>query len=161
MNGIDATHDDGREYEYNRRVYVRFDAEAKELVRKAAADAGLSPYIAHFAAEAAKAGKQMVAPGGSRKAGVGVFARFGSPAVKQMVAATARKNHVSLSLYAAHFAVEAAKGGRKMPPTTTCEFKGATCLGGFQRRGNCEKYCDNCKPAAWRKRQAKNRQRIA
>lgn len=125
---FDETHDD----EYDRRIYVRFDAESKELVRKAAAGARLSPYIAHFASEAAKVGKRLVAtpPAGSREAGVGVFARFASPAIKQMVAAMAGKC-----------------GVKRFRPTSPC-------LGEFESPGGNGQYCDNCKPMARRARDA-------
>ena len=100
--------------EYDRRVFVRFDAPGKELVKAAAGESGLSPYIAYFATEAAKAGKKVVAaPATTREAGV--FARFDSPTVKKMVAKAAIDCGVSLSAYAAYFALEAAKAGRTMP----------------------------------------------
>ena len=100
--------------EYDRRVFVRFDAPGKELVKTAAGETGLSPYIAHFAAEAAKAGKTVVAlPVSTREAGV--FARFESPTIKTMVAKAAAGCGISLSAFAAYFALEAAKSGRKMP----------------------------------------------
>jgi hypothetical protein len=108
---------DGRVFtdsrEYDRRVFVRFDAAGKELVKEIAGESGLSPYIAHFAAEAAQAGKELVATPASTKE-AGVFARFATPAVKKMVAAAAAKCGVSLSSYAAYFAVEAAKAGKLM-----------------------------------------------
>lgn len=100
--------------EYDRRVFVRFDTAGKELVKNAAGDSGLSPYIAHFAAEAAKAGKELVATPALGAKEAGVFARFASPTVKKMVMAAASKCRVSLSSYAAYFALEAAKAGKKM-----------------------------------------------
>jgi hypothetical protein len=110
--------------EYDRRVFVRFDAAGKEMVKTAAGEAGLSPYIAHFAAEAAKAGKTVVAtPVSTRE--TGVFARFESPTVKKMVAKAARECGISLSAYAAYFAVEAAKAARKMPMPGTAKEKTA------------------------------------
>jgi hypothetical protein len=109
---------DGRVFtdarEYDRRVFVRFDAAGKEMVRTAAGENGLSPYIAYFATEAAKAGKKIAAmPTTTREAGV--FARFDSPAIKNMVAKAAMECKLSLSAYAAYFALEAAKAGRTMP----------------------------------------------
>jgi hypothetical protein len=100
--------------EYDRRVFVRFDGPGKEMVRQAAGEIGLSPYIAHFAAEAAKAGKKVVATPVTTKE-TGVFARFESPAIKKMVAKAASDCGISLSAYASYFAVEAAKADRKMP----------------------------------------------
>jgi uncharacterized protein (DUF1778 family) len=99
--------------EYDRRVYVRFNTGDKELVKKAAADSGLSPYIANFATEAARAGRELVATPATTKE-AGVFARFASPSVKKMVVAAADKCGVSLSAYASYFAVEAARAGKKM-----------------------------------------------
>lgn len=101
--------------EYDRRVFVRFDAAGKELVKAAAGESGLSPYIAFFAAEAATAGKTLIAKPVTTTKEAGVFARFESPAVKKMVANAASECKLSLSAYAAHFAVEAARAGRKMP----------------------------------------------
>jgi len=105
-------HTDAREYD--RRVFVRFDAAGKDLVKAAAGETGLSPYIAHFATEAAKAKLQLVANPVSTKE-AGVFARFANPSVKKMVAGVAASCGVSLSAYAAHFALEAAKAGKTMP----------------------------------------------
>jgi hypothetical protein len=109
-------HTDSREYD--RRVFVRFDGIGKELVKKAAASAGLSPYIAHFAAAAAQAGRKTPAGDTIRVAtnrDAGVFARFQSPTVKQLVKKMADASGVSLSAYAAHFALEAATAGKSMP----------------------------------------------
>jgi hypothetical protein len=100
--------------EYDRRVWVRLDADSKELIRKVAAGSGLSPYIGHFAAEAAKAGKTLVATPATEVRNAGIMVRFVTPAVKKMVAAIAKECGVSMSAYAAHFALEAAKAGRKM-----------------------------------------------
>ena len=101
-------------HEYARRVFVRFDAAGKELVKTIAGEIGLSPYIAHFAALAAKAGKKIVnMPVSTRE--TGVFARFDSPTEKGMVAKAAKECTLSLSAYAAYFALEAAKAGRTMP----------------------------------------------
>jgi hypothetical protein len=105
-------------HEYGRRVYVRFDTAGKELVEKAAGLSRMSPYIAHFASEAAHAGKKMPAmPVTTKEAGV--FARFDSPVIKQQVKKIADASGVSLSAYAAYFAIEAAKAGKKMPGEKT------------------------------------------
>jgi hypothetical protein len=108
-------HTDSREYD--RRVFVRFDGITKELVKKAAGSAGLSPYIAHFAAVAAKAGRKTPSDiyGTLANRDAGVFARFENPSVKQLVKKMADASGVSLSAYAAHFALEAATAGKSMP----------------------------------------------
>jgi len=99
--------------EYERRVFVRFDAPGKELVRKAAVASGMSPYIAHFASEAARSGRKVPSQPVTAKS-AGVFARFDDMKIKRMVIKAAKASGVSLSSYSAHFAVAAAKSGKKM-----------------------------------------------
>lgn len=102
--------------EYATRVFVRLDSENKELLREISAGVGLSPYIRHFAVEAAKAGTKLVAGPVIGKE-TGVFVRFLTAAVKKMVGAAAKECAVSMSSYCAYFAVQAAKAGKKMPET--------------------------------------------
>jgi len=98
--------------EYERRVFVRFDTSGKALVRKAAAASGMSPYIAHFASVAARNGRK-VPPTPVTAKSAGVFARFDDLKIKRMVSKAAKASGMSLSAYAAYFALEAAKSGRK------------------------------------------------
>ena len=113
-------------------VFVRFETAAdKELAAKAADVAkanSLSAYSAHFALEAAQAGKKMelkpraVGEKGEKKPSEGSseydrrnFTRFANPTQKGIVAKAAKATGVSLSAYIVHFTMEAARAKAKLP----------------------------------------------
>ena len=117
-------------------VFVRFETAAdKELAAKAADVAkanSLSAYSAHFALEAAQAGKKMelkprAVPPQSREKGEKKpsegsseydrrnFTRFANPTQKGIVAKAAKATGVSLSAYIVHFTMEAARAKAKLP----------------------------------------------
>ena len=88
----------------------------------------MAEYVAHFAAEAARAGMAMPVvekgPVGKEKTteiGSRILAAFDSKEVKQSVMKAAKAAKVSASSYIAHFAVEAAKAGKKVPQTAKAE----------------------------------------
>ena len=112
-------------------VFVRFETAAdKELAAKAADVAkanSLSAYSAHFALEAAQAGKKMelkprAVEKGEKKPSEGSseydrrnFTRFANPTQKGIVAKAAKATGVSLSAYIVHFTMEAARAKAKLP----------------------------------------------
>lgn len=121
--------------QYDHCIFTRLGSnDRKELIRKAAdaTGASMAEYVAHFAAEAARAGTSMPAEKGpvevgkkpkTTEFGSRVLAAFDSKAVKLLVMKAAHAAKVSASSYIAHFAVEAAKAGAKLPVSakTTAE----------------------------------------
>jgi uncharacterized protein (DUF1778 family) len=118
--------------QYDHCIFTRLGSdERKELIRKAAdaTGASMAEYVAHFAAEAARAGTALPAvekPVGGKKEkvteiGSRILAAFDSKDVKQLVVKAAKAAKVSASSYIAHFAVEAAKAGRKVPQMAKAE----------------------------------------
>jgi hypothetical protein len=112
--------------EYARRAHVSFPTvEAKGIVEKAAkaVKLGLGPYVAGAAAKAAEEGWKPelkpraleIAPDrkGAAKGNRHIFARFGTPELKEMVRKIAQSIPVSLGAYAAAAAIKAAKEGWK------------------------------------------------
>jgi DNA (cytosine-5)-methyltransferase 1 len=120
--------------QYDHCIFTRLGSDdRKEMIRKVAESTGASmaEYVAHFAAEAARAGMAMpvvekgpVAVGKKEKTteiGSRILAAFDSKEVKQSVMKAAKAAKVSASSYIAHFAVEAAKAGKKVPQTAKAE----------------------------------------
>jgi hypothetical protein len=110
-------------------VFVRFETAAdKDFAAKASEAAkanSLSAYSAHFALEAAQAGKKMelkpraVEKGEKKDTSSEYdrrnFTRFATPTQKGIVAKAAKATGVSLSAYIVHFTMEAAKAKAKLP----------------------------------------------